>query len=292
MIWLIGNQGMLGTEVETLLRRRRVPYFASDKEVDITDPDALRRFASGRSLTWIINCSAYTAVDQAEDEPEAAFAINADGPGHLAALAREKNARLLHISTDYVFDGTRAEAYRESDPPSPIGVYGRSKYQGEVNIINTLAEHIIVRTAWLYGHHGPSFVATMLRLFHERPEVRVVNDQYGSPTCAPDLAAAILTIIEGSTDQFGIYHFTNEGRATWHDFAREIYHQAREHQLVANQVVIRGIPAAEYPTRAQRPANACLSKKKIKNTFALTIRPWQDGLADYFDTYQTQSLNT
>ncbi|MFP4447028.1 MAG: SDR family oxidoreductase, partial [Desulfosudaceae bacterium] len=181
MIWLVGSRGMLGTEVDSLLQQRRLPYLASGKEVDITDPDQLRRFASGRDFSWIINCSAYTAVDQAEDEPEAAFAINADGPGRLAALAREKNARLVHISTDYVFDGTKTEDYRESDPPSPIGVYGRSKYQGEVNIINTHPAHIIVRTAWLYGRSGPSFVATMLRLFRERAEVGVVNDQYGSP---------------------------------------------------------------------------------------------------------------
>ena len=281
MIWLIGNRGMLGSEVAALLEKSGMPHIASDKEVDIADPRQLELFASDRQIAWIINCSAYTAVDKAEDEPELAFRVNAAGTRNIAELARARGAKLIHISTDYVFDGAKPGPYVESDAPNPLGAYGASKYQGELGICETLDRHFIVRTAWLYGKNGGNFVSTMLRLFGERDELRVVGDQFGSPTYAPDLAQAVLSIISRNSEAYGIYHFANEGRASWHEFACEIYRMARQNDLITKEVLIRQIGTAEYPTRARRPQNSYLSKEKIKRAFNLAIRPWESGLQDY-----------
>lgn len=223
MIWLIGNKGMLGTDVEILLKKEGMDYIASDQEIDITNVEELQKFAQSKPITWIINCAAYTAVDKAEDEPELAFKINSDGPQNIAEIANQKSAKLIHISTDYVFDGIKEDAYTEADAPNPLGVYGASKLLGEENIQNNLNEYFILRTAWLYGKNGNNFVYTMLRLFKERDEISVVDDQYGSPTYVQDLAVAILAIIHFNSDAYGIYHFTNEGKITWYDFAREIH---------------------------------------------------------------------
>jgi dTDP-4-dehydrorhamnose reductase len=286
MIWLVGNRGMLGAEVEDLLRARGAAYLASDMDVDITRPDALEEFLSSRgagSLAWIINCSGYTAVDAAEDEPDRAFAVNERGVRNLANAACRTGAALLHLSTDYVFDGTGEGAYAEDDPPNPVSVYGKSKLAGEIALKQLLERHLIVRTAWLYGRRGKNFVATMLRIFRERGRVTVVDDQWGSPTCAPDLARAILDIVERRVIPYGIYHYTNEGRTNWYEFAAEIYRQAREHGLARPGVELVPVGSAEYPTRARRPRNSFLSKEKIRNTFGVAIRDWRDALRSYFD---------
>jgi dTDP-4-dehydrorhamnose reductase len=177
MIWLIGKRGMLGREVEALLDRQKRDYIATGVEVDITDIEQLKEFAANKPVSWIINCSAYTAVDKAEDEPEEAFKINADGSSNISKTAAYKNARLIHISTDYVFDGTKKGAYLETDLPNPINIYGKSKLKGETNITETTKAYFIIRTAWLYGKNGNNFVRTMLRLFKEKLEVNVVADQ-------------------------------------------------------------------------------------------------------------------
>jgi len=282
MIWLVGNRGMLGTEVEALLQQHNLQYFASDREVDITDADRLKQFVSGKPLSWIINCSAYTAVDKAEDDPELAFQINADGPRNLAGVALSKGAKLIHISTDYVFDGTKEGAYKETDTPNPLGVYGASKYRGEVYIQKLLKASFILRTSWLYGKNGNNFVYTMLRLFRERDEVRVLGDQWGSPTYASDLAEALLDIVQLNSGDYGIYHFTNEGNVSWYDFACEIYCMARNKEFLTKDVLIQRIVTAEYPTKAHRPLNSCMSKEKIRDVFHIDARPWQEGLQDFF----------
>ncbi len=278
MIWLVGNRGMLGTEVHHRLQAAGLEHVATDLEVDIADRKTISTFAESLSLTWIVNCSAYTAVDRAEDEPEAAFRINAEGVRNLAILAREKGARLLHVSTDYVFDGSKEGAYLEEDPPNPLGVYGRSKFQGELYIRETIAEHVILRTAWLYGPGGSNFVRTMLRLFREREEVRVVADQWGSPTLAGDLADAIVQILQRETVPYGTYHYTNEGRTNWFEFASRILESARRHRLIDREVRILPIGTDEYPTKVRRPANSYLSKEKIKRDLAISIRSWQEAL--------------
>lgn len=273
---------MLGTEVEALLCKWNMPFIASDKEVDITDSVQLQEFVADKPLSWIINCSGYTAVDKAEDEPKLAFRINADGPRNIAEIAGNKGAKLIHISTDYVFDGAKEGAYVETDSPNPLSVYGKSKYQGEIHIQKTLKEHFILRTSWLYGKHGNNFVSTMLLLFRERDEVRVVGDQFGSPTYAPDLAATLLKIVHSNSDAYGIYHFTNEGQISWYDFACEIYRIAEQKELLTKELTIKRIVTEDYSTTAQRPLNSCLSKERIRRNFNVFARPWQEGLQDFF----------
>jgi len=284
MIWLIGNKGMLGKEVEALIQKKGLAYIASDQEIDITNLAELRTFAVAKPLSWIINCAAYTAVDKAEDEPDRAFQINAVGPRNIAEVARDKKAKLIHISTDYVFDGTKAVAYEETDPPRPLGVYGESKYQGELNISATLDAYFVIRTAWLYGRQGNNFVYTMLRLFQERDIVRVVGDQFGSPTYAPDLAAVLLSIVALNSDAYGIYNFTNAGKISWHDFACEIYRLARERKILAKDVLIQSILTADYPTKTRRPQNSYLSKDKITKAFRISPRNWETALKEFMST--------
>jgi dTDP-4-dehydrorhamnose reductase len=281
MIWLIGNRGMLGTEVQRRLQACKLGHVATDMDVDIVNPEALSKFSEPLALSWIVNCSAYTAVDRAEEEPEQAFRINAEGVRNLALLAREKGARLLHISTDYVFDGKKEGPYVETDSPNPVGIYGRSKLQGEIYIHENVGSHVILRTAWLYGQSGNNFVRTMLRLFRERDEVGVVADQWGSPTFAGDLADAILQIITRETIQYGTFHFTNEGRTNWFEFASLILELARKDHLIDREVRILPITTEQYPTRALRPTNGYLSKKKIKETLNIQIRSWQNALEEF-----------
>ena len=283
MIWLIGNKGMLGTDVEILLKNEGMDYIASDQEIDISNIDELQKFAQSKPITWIVNCAAYTAVDKAEDEPELAFKINAEGPENIATVAKQISAKLIHISTDYVFDGTKEDAYTETDIPNPLGVYGASKLLGEDNIKKSLNDYFILRTAWLYGKHGNNFVYTMLRLFKERDEIRVVGDQHGTPTFAQDLAQVILKIMQINSKAYGIYHFTNEGKTTWYDFACQIYNTSKQQGLLTKDTALLKITTDQYPTKAKRPQNTCLSKEKIRAIFNIDIRSWHAALNDFFE---------
>lgn len=283
MIWLIGNKGMLGSDVQVLLKKKSIPYLASDKEVDICDLAQLKKLAHGKKIKWIINCSAYTAVDLAEDEEEAAYRINRDGVRNIALVAKDLNAKLIHISTDYVFDGTKGRGYTEDDEPNPASVYGKSKLAGEIEIKNVLKEYFIIRTAWLYGRGGKNFVSTMLKLFNERDEVKVVNDQFGSPTSSVNLARAIVEIVVGNEAKFGIYNFTDDGRISWHDFAVYIYNEAKGLGLVKRDVKILPIPTSEYKTKAIRPANSYLLKDKLKNELGVEILDWKTALHNFMN---------
>jgi len=287
MIWLIGNKGMLGQEVEKLFRRKRLPYLASDKEIDIRDYLILQEFIKNIELSWIINCSGYTDVDKAEKEIEKAFLINRDGVRNISKIALKKQAKLVHISTDYVFNGERGRdkicAYTEEDIPNPIGIYGSSKLAGENEISKLLNNFFIIRTAWLYGRGGKNFISTMLKLFNEKKEIKVVSDQWGSPTYTADLAEVILKVINNNSDKFGIYHFTNEGITNWYEFAREIYRKTKKLGIINSnkEVEIRGVETKEYPTPAQRPKWSLLSKEKIKRELNLDIRNWEDALKNF-----------
>jgi dTDP-4-dehydrorhamnose reductase len=283
VIWLVGARGMLGQDVAAQLGRRGMPFVRSDLDCDITDGKAVKAFISGIAIDWIVNCSAYTAVDKAEDEEAMAYQVNAVGPQNLGRVAREMGARIVHLSTDYVFDGAAITPYVEDAPLGPRGAYGRTKASGERLLAESTAAHFIVRTAWLYGIHGKNFVATMLRLMNERDEVRVVDDQRGSPTYTRDLAEAIATILASNTRAFGVYHFTNDGETTWHSFAAEIYARGRARGLVARECRVTPIRTDQYPTRSVRPAYSVLSKAKIKAEFSVAVPPWQDGLDRYLD---------
>ena len=282
MIWLIGNKGMLGTELSLLLEKAGFPFVGTDRELSITDPAAFMGFAGKQGFTWIINCAAYTAVDKAEDDRENCRLLNVEGPGNIARLAYGTGARVIHISTDYVFDGAGNSPYTEEDAVGPTGVYGMTKRDGEVKVLEENAESYIIRTAWLYGKYGNNFVHTMLRLMNERDEVKVVNDQRGSPTWAHDLASAIIAIIEavknGITVPFGIYHYTNEGNIAWFEFAKEVYRQGQELGCITKDCAVRPCTSADYPSKLKRPAYSVLDKTKIKKAMGIEIPVWNESL--------------
>jgi len=295
MIWLIGNKGMLGTELALLLEQQGIPYIGTDRELSILDPAALRDFARGKNISWIINCAAYTAVDKAEDDVELCTALNAVGPENLGRLAASIGASVLHISTDYVFSGSPylekglERPYREDDPTDPTGVYGKTKAEGEARLRSACANSIILRTAWLYGQHGPNFVFTMLRLMKERERIGVVADQKGSPTWAYDLAGAIISIVRAAKPAYGIYHYTNLGETTWYDFAREIHRLGRRYGILERDCEITPLTTDQYPTKARRPAYSVLSKERIITDYHLAIPAWQESLEHFIQLIAQQT---
>ena len=295
MIWLIGNKGMLGNDVEKLLKERGLIYWASDTEVDIGDYKALEKFGKDKKINWAINCAGYTKVDKAEEEIDEAFRINKDGVRNIVLFSAKRQIGLIHISTDYVFDGRKERgvvAYSEDDKTNPINIYGRSKLAGEEEIKKILEEYFIIRTAWLYGLKGNNFVYTMLRLFKEKDVVKVVEDQWGSPTYTVDLAGAILKIIEDDSVSYGIYHFTNKGTTNWYEFARTIYKKAKRLGLVEDnkKVEIQPIKTEDYPTAARRPKYSVLSKEKIKKEFGLKIKEWDKALEDFLASLKENKI--
>jgi len=290
LVWLLGGKGMLGTELSLLLEKSGLSFVCTDREVDITDISALTaarsKLLGKQPVKWVINCAAYTAVDKAEDDVEACRKLNAQGAANIAAVANNEGARLIHISTDYVFDGKGTRPYREDDATAPTGVYGLTKREGEIAVLENNPRSYIIRTAWLYGMYGKNFVHTMLRLMNEKDEVKVVNDQRGSPTWAFDLASVILTLIKsvdsGKDIPFGIYHFTNEGNITWFDFAKEIYRQGRERGSIKKDCAVSPCTSAEYPAKVQRPAYSVLDKSKIKTVLGINIPAWDESLKGFF----------
>ena len=281
MIWLIGNKGMLGSEVAGLLGKKTFPWVGTDRELDITDPAAMAAFAVGKDIDWIVNCAAYTAVDKAEDENDLCARLNRDGPANIGALASEIGSAVIHISTDYVFDGSGSRPYTEDVPISPLGVYGKTKAAGECALREACPRSYILRTAWLYGRHGNNFVSTMLRLMRERTEIGVVADQRGTPTYAPDLAEAIVRILESGRTDYGIYHYTNSGESTWYDFARAIHDEARGNGILQRNCAIKPLTTDQYPTKARRPAYSVLSKDRIERVFGIVPPPWRESLGKY-----------
>jgi dTDP-4-dehydrorhamnose reductase len=291
MIWLIGNKGMLGTELSQVLDQRGLAHSGTDREVDITDPEALRGFVEQQAkktpLTWIVNCAAYTAVDKAEDDRDTCRRLNVEGPGNIARAAGKIGARVLHVSTDYVFDGKGTRPYREDDPLDPIGVYGLSKRDGEAAIFARSDAAYIIRSAWMYGQYGNNFVSAMLRLMAGRDTVRVVNDQRGSPTWANDLANTMAELILRSDSgdfPYGIYHYTNGGDITWFEFAKEIYAQGRALGLLTRDCAVIPCTSAEYPAKVTRPAYSVLDKGKIQRALGISLSPWDTSLKRYLET--------
>jgi dTDP-4-dehydrorhamnose reductase len=286
MIWLIGNKGMLGTELSGVFESSGMDYAGTDREVDIRDLSALRRYAreaehAGNYFDWIVNCSAYTAVDKAEEEEQTALGINALGAENIAKLAAELDAALIHVSTDYVFRGDGNAPYLESDPMDPAGAYGRTKAAGEKLVAAACQNHFILRTAWLYGKHGPNFVYTMLKLMSAKDSINVVGDQRGTPTWAYDLAQAMAEIIASNSNKYGIYHFTNEGRTDWHAFAVEIQRLGREFGILAKECAVNRITSDQYPSKVKRPAWSVLSKEKIKRELGIEPPDWKASLRTF-----------
>ncbi|MGL5786282.1 MAG: dTDP-4-dehydrorhamnose reductase [Bacteroidales bacterium] len=275
-ILITGSNGQLGNELHVCSEHEtQNSYFFTDaSELDITQKEAVQAFVASHNIGIIINCAAYTAVDKAEDDIERCNLINNIAVRNLAEIAKSNQIFLIHISTDYVFDGSKNIPYHEDDSTSALGVYGKTKLLGEKAIIETGCEYLIFRTSWLYSSYGNNFVKTIQRLSAERESMNVVFDQAGTPTYAADLATFLVHIIESGKykNKSGIYHFSNEGVCSWYDFALEIV------ELSGNACTILPCHSDEFPAKVKRPNYSVLDKTKVKSIFNITISHWKDGL--------------
>ena len=295
MIWLIGCKGMLGTEVSNQLEKNNFSWIGTDREVDITNYESLEDFANKNSsndnkIDWIINCAAYTAVDKAEEDVEMAQKLNALGPKNIATLCKNIDAKMIHISTDYVFDGTATEPYTEEIPYKPLGVYGVTKADGEKEVLSILSEDsYIIRTAWLYGFYGKNFVFTMINLMNTKDKISVVSDQFGTPTNAQNLANVICTIVNKSKSEnipTGVYHCTDLGQTNWYEFAKEIHHYGIKYGKITGNCVVNPCTTEEYPVKAKRPAYSVLNKDKLMKNLNITLPEWKENLEDFIKNIQ------
>lgn len=280
-VLIAGKNGQLASALAAL---SGVDAIAQGRDtLDISDQDSVARAVDATAPDVVVNAAAYTAVDKAETEENAAFAVNELGPRLLAEATAERGVPIIHVSTDYVFSGTKSEPYTEDDPVAPMGVYGKSKLAGEEAVQATNPKHVILRTAWVYSATGHNFVKTMLRLAGDRDQVNVVDDQYGNPTYAPHLAAAILDVSSAvaapdKADAWGIYHLAGTGATTWCGLAREVFAQSKAAGGPSAEAV--PISTADYPTPAARPANSRLDCGKAGDAFGIAMPPWQDGVKD------------
>lgn len=273
-ILVTGASGQLGYDVERELERRGIEHLGtSSRELDITDREAVGRLMAAYRPDAAIHCAAYTKVDLAEDEPERCWAVNADGTRNMAAACRKTGAKLLYISTDYVFPGAGERSYETGDPTGPVNTYGRSKLAGELAVQSLLEKYFIVRISWVFGKNGNNFVKTMLRLAETKAELSVVCDQIGSPTYTADLAPLLCDMVQ--TERYGVYHATNEGTCAWSEFAEAIF------ELAGRQVVVHPIPTSAYPTRAARPLNSRMSKECLHSNGFQELPEWKNALARY-----------
>ena len=280
-ILLTGAGGQVGGELKSTLAALGEVQALRRAEVDLGDTDAIRRVVRAANPDTIVNAAAYTAVDKAESERDAAFAVNAVAPGVLAEEAKRNGALLVHYSTDYVFDGTKPSPYVEQDAPNPINVYGESKLEGERAIAASGCRYLILRTSWVYGPRGSNFMLTMLRLAKERPELRVVDDQVGAPTSSLEIARATAQLLRPGAH--GLYHLAAAGQTSWCGFARAILERAG----IATPVI--AIRTEDYPTAARRPRNSRLDCSRLRADFGVTLAPWDEALAE---TMAARSYNS
>ena len=273
-VLVTGVKGQLGYDVvKDLEKRGHQPIGVDRDEMDLMDNEAIRTFIMNLKPEAIIHCAAYTAVDKAEEEVETCYQINAEAVKVISECAKELDVKLIYISTDYVFDGTKEGEYVETDLPNPINVYGASKLKGEQYVQTLLEKYYIVRISWVFGVNGNNFIKTMRRLGSERDELNIINDQVGSPTYTADLAPLLVDMME--TDKYGIYHATNEETCSWYEFANEIFKQS------GIEVKTNPITTDQYPTAAKRPMNSRMSKAKLK-AYGFNLLPtWQEALAHY-----------
>lgn len=287
-ILITGANGQLGRELRLVLANEIdfAPQFTDVEELDITSPEAIEHYFSAHPIDCVVNCAAYTAVDRAESDEQLCRKLNADAVEHLAKAAKAHNARMIHISTDYVFDGTACRPYDEQSDTCPTSVYGLTKLEGEKRLRITLPEDsIIIRTAWLYSPHGKNFVKTMLELGRTRDQLRVVCDQVGTPTYALDLASTIVTILRHDTWMPGIYHFSNEGAISWYDFTMAIHRIAG-----ITGCDVQPCTTDQYPTPARRPSYSVLDKTLIKRTFGFSIPYWEESLAHCIQRLENNNI--
>lgn len=273
-ILVTGAKGQLGSDVCKELTRRKIENIAADiGDFDITDPLSVNTYFEAHTPAAVIHCAAYTAVDKAEDEPDLCQKVNADGTKNIAAACKACGAKLMYISTDYVFSGEGETPHLTTDSTNPQSIYGKTKLAGETAVTAALEKHFIVRISWVFGKNGNNFVKTMLRLSGERETVSVVNDQIGSPTYTADLAPLLAEMIQ--TEKYGTYHATNEGECSWADFAKEIF------ALSDKKTEVIPIPASEYTAKAARPKNSRLSKESLDAAGFRRLPSWQNALARF-----------
>lgn len=286
-ILIIGAGGQLGQCLKTVAGRRGIAdiVFPAEADANILDQAGLESLLQKEHPAFVINCAAYTAVDKAEDELELAKAVNETGAANLAIACASNQATLIHISTDFVFEGNEVKLLLEADEANPISVYGQTKLDGEKAVTALLKEHFILRTSWLYSEYANNFVKTMLKLGSERAELNIIADQVGTPTYAIDLSNAIFDIIQSGSDAYGIYHYSNEGVTSWFDFARAIF------DISETKVKTNPIPGSAYPTKATRPAFSVMDKSKIKSTFNIDIPYWRDSLIKCINEINNNSFN-
>jgi len=273
-IIVTGSNGQLGSELKELAFSYPNFHFVflGKEELPLNDSSAIEKLFSENLPSYLINCAAYTAVDKAERERETANAINGKAVGYLASVCKEHQCKFIHISTDYVFSGEQSGPLKETDPVDPVNAYGKSKLLGEKLAMQNHPDSIIIRTSWVYSSYGKNFVKTMIRLMSENESMGVVNDQYGSPTYAADLAEAVMKIISSGNWKPGIYHFSNEGNISWFDFAGEIK------RLIQSNCIINPLTTDQYPTPAKRPHYSVLDKTKIQQTFSVQLKDWKESL--------------
>ena len=284
VVLITGANGQLGQAIQSIVGNHpSIDFvFCSSLDLDITNSANCETIFKQYKPHFCINTAAYTAVDKAESESDKAHLINVIGAKNLAEVCKNHDTILLHVSTDFVFDGTSKKPYTEDDVPNPTGVYGQTKLEGEIAIQNSWYKHFIIRTSWVYSQFGNNFMKTMLRLAYERDELSVVSDQIGTPTYAVDLAEVLLKIIQycqtKPVEVFGIYNFSNKGQCSWYDFAKEIF------TLNKVQINLKPIPTEAYPTPAKRPKYSVLDKTKITTTFGITIKTWKESLNNCIQT--------
>ena len=273
-ILITGSNGQLGNEMQQAAKRfPNFNYIYTDvAELDICDKTTLNNFVIENGVNFIVNCAAYTAVDKAEDDVELCYKINRDAVKNIAEVAQDNNVKVVHVSTDYVFDGTNHVPYTEDMPVCPSSIYGKSKLEGEQVLMESCDEAVIIRTSWLYSSFGNNFVKTMMKLGTERDNLNVIFDQVGTPTYAADLADSILNIISHNNFVSGIYHFSDEGVCSWYDFTKTI------HRIAKISCIVQPIETKDYPVRTPRPHYSVLNKAKIKSTYGISIPHWEESL--------------
>jgi len=271
-ILVTGSNGQLGTCIKDLDDNKFDIKYVSSSDLDITNNQEVKKFFEHQKIDWCINCAAYTAVDKAESDCDSAFNVNVSGVKNLAEVCKAYRVKLIHISTDFVFDGEHNKPYKESDSTNPIGVYGETKLKGEQEVSRVLKEYFILRTSWLYSEHGGNFMKTMLRLSKDKTQLGVVGDQIGTPTYAKDLAKTIFHIIANNISDYGIYHYSNNGVASWYDFAKAIF------DISNIDIELNNISTVQFPTPAKRPHFSVLDKTKIETTLNKKAPYWRDSL--------------
>lgn len=284
-ILITGSKGQLGNEMQQAAARFPAFRFiyTDVEDLDICDKNALNAFIKANAVDVIVNCAAYTAVDKAEDDVELCYKINADAVRNIGEIATANKVKVVHVSTDYVFDGTNYVPYSEDQPVCPATVYGKSKLQGEEALMEVCPQSVILRTAWLYSSFGNNFVKTMMKLGTERDSLNVIFDQVGTPTYAADLADAILNLLSHETFTPGIYHFSDEGVCSWYDFTKTI------HRIAGITCDVRPIETKDYPARTPRPHYSVLNKAKIKATYGIAIPHWEESLEKCISILKAQA---